>query len=42
MAKCIRKGDEVKRVKDDEAEEFIKKGWKYIPKGEYKRLKGDD
>lgn len=40
MAKCIQKGDEVKRVRDDEARELVdNKGWKYIPKSEWKRLK---
>ena len=40
MAKCVQKGDEVKRVRDEEAQELVdSQGWKYIPKSEWKRLK---
>jgi len=44
--KCIKvaKGyelDEIRRVKDDEAEERVKNGyWKYIPKSEWRISKG--
>jgi hypothetical protein len=44
--KCIKvaKGyelDEIRRVKDDEAEERVKGGyWKYIPKSEWKAVSG--
>ena len=34
--KCIKKGDEVRRVKDQEAAELVAKGWKYCPKKEWK------
>jgi hypothetical protein len=39
MAKCIQKGDKVKRVSDKEALKLVDEGWKYIPKSEWKRLK---
>jgi len=36
--KTIKKGKEIKRVKDKQAEFMIKKGWKYCPKSEYKDI----
>jgi hypothetical protein len=40
MAKCVKKGDKVKRVRDDVARELVdNQGWTYIPKSEWKRLK---
>ena len=47
--KCIKKGDTIKRVTDNEAEQLVGygkdsripgKGWKYCSKSEYKKSKG--
>lgn len=34
--KTIKKFEEVKRVEDNEADSFIRQGWKYVPKSVYK------
>ena len=35
--KCIKKGDEIRRVSDIDADERVKGGyWKFIPKSEWK------
>lgn len=39
MAKCVRKGKEVKRVGNEEAAELVRQGWSYCSKTEYRRLK---
>ena len=40
MAKCVKKGDQVKRVRDEEARKLVDSdGWQYIPKSEWKRLR---
>jgi|APSaa5957512576_1039674.scaffolds.fasta_scaffold633317_1 hypothetical protein len=36
--KCIMRGDEIKRVKDETAEDRVKNGWKYCPKELWKEL----
>lgn len=36
--KCVKQGDEVRRVSDDRADELIKKGWKFCPKLEWKQF----
>jgi hypothetical protein len=50
MAKCIKKGKTIKRVSDNEAERLVGygkgsripgEGWKYCPKSEYKKSKGE-
>lgn len=39
--KCIKnKNGEIKRVKDEVADELVKKGWVYVPKSEYKAVNG--
>jgi len=35
--KCIKLGDEIKRVKDDKAETMVDKGWSYCSKEEWKK-----
>lgn len=38
--KTVQKGEDIKRLKDDEAEFHVKsKGYKYVPKSTYKKLK---
>jgi len=38
--KCVKKGEEVKRVRDEKASELVDNhGWKYCPKEEFKQLK---
>lgn len=38
--KTVQKGDDVKRVKDEEAELFVKsRGYKYVPKSVWKEIK---
>jgi len=37
--KSIKKDDQVKRVADSESESFIKLGWSYISKSEWKKLR---
>ena len=40
LAKCVKKGEQVRRVSDKDAAVLVaKEGWQYIPKSEYKRLK---
>jgi hypothetical protein len=34
--KTIKRGDEVKRVSEKEAMFFVRNGWNYCPKNEYK------
>ena len=35
--KCIKKGEQIKRVKDQEALEMVEsEGWEYCPKSEWK------
>lgn len=39
--KCIKnKTGEIRRVKDELADELVKKGWVYAPKSEYKAING--
>ena len=38
--KCIKNKDEMRRVRDDEAIEMVKKGWQYCKKSEYKARNG--
>ncbi len=35
--KCVRKGEEIKLVSNDEAVELVKQGWNYCGKYEWKR-----
>ena len=35
--KCIKKGDEIKRVQDKQALKMIKEGWGYCPKSDWKK-----
>ena len=35
--KCIKRGDEFRRVSGEEASSLTKKGWQYVSKNEYKR-----
>lgn len=38
--KTVQKGDDIKRVKDDEAELFVKsRGYQYVPKSVWKEMK---
>lgn len=38
--KTVQKGDDIKRLKDDEAEFHVRsKGYKYVPKSTYKGTK---
>lgn len=38
--KTVQKGDDIKRVKDDEAELFVKsRGYQYVPKSVWKETK---
>jgi hypothetical protein len=38
--KTVQKGDDIKRVKDDEAELFVKsRGYQYVPKSVWKEIK---
>ena len=37
--KSIKKNDVVKRVSDSESEKFIKAGWSYISKTEWRKLR---
>ena len=37
--KTIKKKKEVKRVSDAQAETLTKQGWKYVPKGEWKKVR---
>ena len=37
--KCVKSGDQIKRVSDESAMELVKHGWAYCPKSEYKSLK---
>lgn len=34
--KTVQKGTDIQRVKDSEAESFIRKGYKYVPKSVHK------
>lgn len=34
--KCIKHGDEIRRVSDEQATEKVKNGWQYCPKSEWK------
>lgn len=34
--KTVKQGQEYKRVKNEEAEKLVAKGWKYCPKEEWK------
>ena len=40
--KTIKKGIEVKRVKDKEAMQFVRNGWSYCPKSEFKTKKKEE
>jgi hypothetical protein len=40
--KTIKKGTEIKRVKNKEAEKLTKQDWKYCPKSEYKKQKKEE
>ena len=41
--KCIKKGDVIKRVTEDESKKAVKTGWSYIPKTAWKgRNKEED
>ena len=37
--KTVKKKKEVKRVSDAQAETLTKQGWKYVPKGEWKKVR---
>ena len=38
--KCIKKHGEIKRIKDEQANEMVgQKGWGYCPKREWKELR---
>jgi hypothetical protein len=37
--KTVKKGEEVKRVKNEDAPGMVKDGWKYCPKSEYKKTR---
>lgn len=37
--KCIKRGDKIIRVSDEEAVIKIRDGWQYCPKSEYKKEK---
>lgn len=37
--KCIKRGEEIKRVGDQEANQAVKNGWSFCPKAEWKALK---
>lgn len=40
--KCVKKGNEIVRVKDDKAKNMVEeKGWVYCPKSEYKEYKNE-
>lgn len=39
--KCIRNGDVIQRVSDQEAVLQVKKGWSYCPKADYKKAHPD-
>lgn len=34
--KTVQKGEDVRRVANDKAEEMVGDGWKYVPKGVFK------
>lgn len=36
--KCVKNGDEVRRVSEDRANELVKKGWQFCPKSLWKEL----
>ena len=39
--KCIKnKSGDIRRVKDEVADEMVNKGWVYVPKSEYKAVNG--
>ena len=38
--KCVKSGDVIKRVNEDEASTLVKSGWEYCPKSQYKAYKG--
>lgn len=37
--KTVRKGSEVRRVSEEEADALVKERWKYVPKSEWKKHK---
>jgi hypothetical protein len=37
--KTIQKDNDIKRVKDEEAEGFVSKGWAYVPKSVWRETK---
>jgi len=37
VMKCIKKGKEIKRVRDNDATVQVKNGWSYCPKHEWKK-----
>ena len=40
LAKCVKKAERVKRVRDEVARELVwNEGWSYISKSEFKKLK---
>ena len=38
--KTIKRGDDVKRVSEKEATFFVRNGWNYCPKEEWKKVRG--
>lgn len=36
MAKCIKKGDVINRVSNENAFALVKKGWEFCPRSEWK------
>lgn len=38
--KTMKRGEEVKRVKETEVKRFLGNGWGYCPKGEWKKVRG--
>ena len=39
--KCIKKDEKIKRVTNEVASEEVKKGWKYCPRTEWKKMVRD-
>jgi hypothetical protein len=38
--KCVKRGDEVRKVDDDKAEEMVRGGWSWCPRAEWKKTAG--
>jgi len=35
--KCVKNGEEIRKVKDENAVKLVKEGWNYCPKHEWKK-----